>query len=78
MLDSFPSANVSDLTVVLKGGTVYSGENEQATVTDIWSNETIIISNSYIRLDRQSEETKRAYALAFDISLDELGLDGDQ
>jgi len=49
-----------------------------STVTDIWSNETIIISNSYIRLDRQSEETKRAYALAFDISFDELGLDGDQ
>ena len=46
-----------------------------ANVREIWPDGTVQISHPYIRLDRQSEQTRRAYAWMFDIPLEELGLE---
>jgi hypothetical protein len=42
-----------------------------ANVREIWSEGTASISRPYIRLDRQPEATRRAYAREFGIALDE-------
>ena len=46
-----------------------------ANVREIWPDGTAIISRPYIKLDRQPEATRRAYAREFRIALEELGLD---
>jgi hypothetical protein len=46
-----------------------------ATVREIWPDGTVSISRPYIRLDRQPEATRRAYAGEYGISLYELGLE---
>ena len=49
-----------------------------ANVREIVPDGTVSVSRPYIRLDRQPAATRRTYARQFGISLDELGLDGDQ
>jgi hypothetical protein len=44
-----------------------------ATVREIWPDGTVSISRPYIRLDRQPEATRRAYAKEYGIPLHELG-----
>ncbi len=45
-----------------------------ATVREIWPDGTAQINRAYIRLDRQPESTRRAYAEKFGIPLHELGM----
>ncbi len=45
-----------------------------ANVREIRPDGTAQINRAYIRLDRQPEVTRRAYAKEFEIPLDELGL----
>ena len=46
-----------------------------ATVREIRPGGTVVIQRPYIRLDRQSETTRRANAEEHDIRLRELGLE---
>jgi hypothetical protein len=46
-----------------------------ANVREIWPDGTASISRPYIRLDRQPEATRRAYAKGYGIPLGELGLE---
>jgi hypothetical protein len=45
-----------------------------ANVREIWLNGTVSISRPYLRLDRQPEATRRAYAKEYGIPLRELGM----
>ena len=49
-----------------------------ATVREIWPDGTAQINRAYIRLDRQPESTRRAYARQLGIALHELGLERNQ
>jgi hypothetical protein len=50
-------------------------QRSYANIREIWPDGTVSLSRPYLRLDRQPEATKRAYARVFEISLDELGLE---
>jgi hypothetical protein len=45
-----------------------------ANIREIWPDGTVSLSRPYLRLDRQPEATRRAYAEEYGIPLDELGL----
>ncbi len=46
-----------------------------ANIREVWPDGTASISRPYIRLDRQPEATRRAYAVKYGIPLGELGLE---
>ncbi len=51
-------------------------QRSYANVREIWPDGTASISRPYVRLDRQPEATRRAYAEECGIPLHELGVPG--
>ena len=49
-----------------------------ANIREIWPDGTASISRPYVRLDRQPEATRHAYAKEYGTSLRELGLEGEE